>query len=263
MALKQILIYLLIVVTYNLQGQRMAVMGAMDEEIELLKSSLKNKKEIEKNGVTFFTGKINSKKVVLLKAGIGKVNAAYSTAILLANFKVDGLIFTGVAGGLHPDIVPGDIVISDKLVQYDFGELVNGKFETWPTRNLTKKNEKNPLYIEVDSSLFQKSKKIAENIDLQPLNGNTPKFYIGTIATGDTFVSDPEKAKELYSNFNAIATEMEGAAIAQLCTMADLPFIIIRSCSDNANSQAHTDYFKFVKVAAINSAQMVIELLEQ
>jgi adenosylhomocysteine nucleosidase len=263
MVLKRIFSFvILLLIVCKIQGQRVAIMGAMDEEIELLKRELQHKKEIHKNGVTFYTGKLKGQKVVLLKAGIGKVNAAYSTAILTSNFKIEAVIFTGVAGGLHPDIKPGDIVIGDKMIQYDFGQLKEDGFETWPTRNLTQNNGKNPLYLSVDNHLLVGSRKVSNTIKLQPINGSQPKFYVGAIATGDTFVSDPKKAKYLYSNFNALATEMEGAAVAQVCHMLGLPYIIIRSCSDNANTNAHTDYFKFVQIASINSAQMVLALLE-
>ncbi|MBU2996310.1 5'-methylthioadenosine/adenosylhomocysteine nucleosidase [Cellulophaga baltica] len=260
--MKKSLFLIVFFIVCSLQAQRIAIMGAMDEEIELLKEALKNKKEVNKNGVTFYIGKLKKKKVVLLKSGIGKVNAAYSTAILMANFKIEALVFTGVAGGLHPDILPGDIVIADKMVQYDFGQLQDGTFNTWPTRNLVKNNEKNTLYLNVDADLLEASKMLSNSINLKPVNGNSPKFYIGTIATGDTFVSDAIKAKELYTNFNALATEMEGAAVAQLCSMQQIPYVIIRSCSDNANTNAHTDYFKFVKIAAVNSAKMVLGILE-
>lgn len=262
MDLKPILLLILFVVIGKLQGQRIAVMGAMDEEIELLKKELKNIKEVEKSGVRFYKGKLKGQKVVLLKAGVGKVNAAYSTGILVANFKLDALIFTGVAGGLQPEIKPGDIVISDQLIQYDFGELKNGVFEIWQSRNLVQNNKPNELYFKVDPLLLEKSKKASDLVSLKPLNKEVPKFYVGTIATGDTFVSDPEKAQQLYLNFNALATEMEGAAVAQICTMLKVPYIVIRSCSDNANTDAHADYFKFVQVAAVNSAQLVLKILE-
>lgn len=244
-------------------AQRIAIMGAMDDEIELLKASLEHKKEIRKNGITFFTGKLKGQKVVLLKAGIGKTNAAYSTAILTAHFKLKGLIFTGVAGGLHPDIIPGDMVIATKMIQYDFGELKDGNFETWPTRNVAENNKRNTMYLSVDSVLLEKTEGVIGQIKLTPFQDKIPKCYTGVIATGDTFLSDSKKAKELFSNFKALAVEMEGAAVAQICTMLKLPYIIIRSCSDNANSNAHSDYAAFVKVAAGNSAQMVLALLEQ
>lgn len=261
MYLKQFILLIVLCTVSSVNGQYTAIMGAMNKEIELLKKELKNTKEIQKNGVTFFTGELQDKKVVLLKAGIGKVNAAYSTAILIENFDLDILIFTGVAGGLHPDIEPGDIVIADKLVQYDFGKLTPEGFVTWPSKNLAQNNSKNPFYIPVDSILLEQSKKVSQHISLKPLNDNMPKFYVGTIATGDTFVSDSEKAKELHAKFNAIATEMEGAAVAQICSMLEVPFIVIRSCSDNANTEAHTDYLTFVEIAAVNSAQMVLGLL--
>ncbi|WP_159023372.1 5'-methylthioadenosine/adenosylhomocysteine nucleosidase [Formosa sp. L2A11] len=263
MALNRILFCITFFIICTLQAQRIAIMGAMDEEIEYLTQELKNKKEIKKNGVTFFTGELRGKEIVLLKAGIGKVNAAYSTAILTSNFKLSKLIFTGVAGGLAPNISPGDIVISDKIIQYDFGKLQEGKFETWPTRNLALDNKKNPLYFSADTILLEDCEKVSKNMTLKPLNGKVPQILIGTIATGDTFVSDSKKAKELFLEFNALATEMEGAAVAQVCNMLHLPFIIIRCCSDNANTKAHTDYPKFLSVASINSAQMVLQILEE
>ncbi|MGF1559464.1 MAG: 5'-methylthioadenosine/adenosylhomocysteine nucleosidase [Flavobacteriaceae bacterium] len=263
MSLDRIALFLLVLISLNLRSQRLAIMGAMDEEIAILTDSLKNKKELTKGGVTFYKGKLKGKKVIILKAGIGKVNAAYSTAILLDNFKVEGLIFTGVAGGLDPEIKPGDIVIGENLVQYDFGELKNDTFETWPTRNLIKNNARSPLFLPVDKNLLALSTQASASVTLAPIEGHIPKFYVGTIVTGDTFVSDASKAKNLYTDFNALATEMEGAAVAQVSTMLGVPFIVIRSCSDNANSNAHTDYFKFVKIASVNSAQLVLAILER
>ncbi len=262
MGLKKILLFIPILGFWTLSAQRIAIMGAMDEEISMLADSLKNKREIEKDGITFFTGKLKNQKVVLLKAGIGKVNAAYSTAILATNFKLKALLFTGVAGGLAPEINPGDIVIAQNMVQYDFGELKAGVFKTWPTKNVSENNARNALYLPVDPYLLDLFEKTSQHIQLTPLNGNFPRFFIGTIATGDTFLSDTQKAKDLYSQFDALATEMEGAAVAQICTMLKIPYIVVRSCSDNANTQAHTDYFKFVNVAARNSAQLVIAVLE-
>lgn len=263
MSLDRITLFLLVLISLNLRSQRLAIMGAMDEEIAILTDALKNKKELTKGGVTFYKGKLKGKKVIILKAGIGKVNAAYSTAILLDNFKVEGLIFTGVAGGLDPEIKPGDIVIGENLVQYDFGELKNDTFETWPTRNVIKNNARNPLFLPVDKNLLALSTQASASVTLAPIEGHIPKFYVGTIVTGDTFVSDASKAKNLYTDFNALATEMEGAAVAQVSTMLGVPFIVIRSCSDNANSNAHTDYFKFVKIASVNSAQLVLAILER
>jgi adenosylhomocysteine nucleosidase len=262
MSLGRITLVFLVLFSLKLQAQRIAIMGAMDEEITILTDSLKNKKKLTKGGVTFYKGKLKGQKVIILKAGVGKVNAAYSTAILLDNFKVDGLIFTGVAGGLDPEIKPGDIVIGENLVQYDFGELKNDMFETWPTRNLIKNNDPNSLFLPVDKNLLVLSKQASASVTLAPIEASIPKIYVGTIVTGDTFVSATSKAKNLYTDFNALATEMEGAAVAQICTMLEVPFIVIRSCSDNANGDAHTDYFKFVKIASVNSAQLVLAILE-
>ena len=262
MSVNRFILVLLLLVSWKSLAQRIAIMGAMDEEIAILTDSLRNKKKITRGGVTFYKGKLKGRKVIILKAGIGKVNAAYSTAILLNNFKIDALIFTGVAGGLDPAIKPGDIVIGENLVQYDFGALKNAGFETWPTRNLVNNNDPNALYLTADRDLLALSQKASASISLIPIDGSTPSFYVGTIATGDTFVGDVSKAKKLYIEFNAMATEMEGAAVAQVCTMLEVPFIVIRSCSDNANSNAHTDFLKFIKVASVNSAHLVFAILD-
>ncbi|WP_375582360.1 5'-methylthioadenosine/adenosylhomocysteine nucleosidase [Cyclobacterium xiamenense] len=242
-------------------AQRLAIMGAMDPEISILMDALEKPKVTTIGGIDFYTGKLNRKKVVLVKAGIGKVNAAYSTAVLTQNFKLDGLIFTGVAGGLHPDAMPGDIVIGSALVQADFGLLDSEGFTPWNFRNLS--GETHPeLFVYADSSLVQLSLQASELVDFQPVSTRPPRVLQGVISTSDLFVSDPVKANWLYTEFNSLATEMEGAAVAHICRLLELPFVVIRSCSDNANTDASIDFAEFVGPAAANSASLVLGMLE-
>lgn len=241
-------------------AQKIAVVGAMPEEIRLLTEALDKKKIIEKSGVMFYRGKLNGQKIVVLKSGVGKVNAAYATTVLLENFPVEKVIFIGVAGGLHPNSYPGDMVIAETVFQHDYARHLADEYVVNPTRNPTT-NELNPLYFPCDTTLVSLAQKSSLNAELVKVDGRIPKIFSGNIATGDVFVSNSEKAKWLYEEFNALATEMEGAALGQVCFQQNIPFLIIRSCSDNANNQAHTDFGAFMKPAAENSIRVVMGIL--
>ena len=257
---KLTLLLVLFVFLGKAQAQRIAVMGALDAEIKILLDSMTHLKKVTHGGIDFFKGKLKGQKIVLLKAGVGKVNAAYSTAVLTENFDPSLLIFTGVAGGLHPEAMPGDIVIGEKLVQFDFGQIDSTGFSVWPFRKLTGGAHDN-LFIEADADLVTKSVEVANRIKLEPISGREPKVFSGVISTGDIFVSSNEKAAFLYEEFGALATEMEGAAIAHICRTLEIPFVIIRSCSDNANNHARVNFAQFVGPASVNSARIVMGIL--
>ncbi|WP_158587688.1 5'-methylthioadenosine/adenosylhomocysteine nucleosidase [Algoriphagus lacus] len=257
-----ILFVLFVFVSLSIQAQRIAIMGALDQEIAILLDSMKSSKKVSRGGIDFFTGKLKGKKVVILKAGVGKVNASYSTAILTENFSPSVLIFTGVAGGLHPEALPGDIVIGEKLVQFDFGQVDSTGFKVSPFRKLNGGRHEE-LYVEADRELVEKSASAARKIEFVPISNRAPKVFSGVIATGDVFVSNNEKAAWLYEEFNALATEMEGAAIAHICRTLGIPFVIIRSCSDNANNHARVNFNQFVGPASVNSAHLVLGILEE
>lgn len=252
---------LLLLLWFQGYSQRLAIMGAMDQEISILVEAMHKPKLSTIGGIDFYTGKLKGKKVVVLKAGIGKVNAAYSTAVLTQNFTLEGLIFTGVAGGLHPEALPGDIVIGTYLVQVDFGLLNSEGFTPWNFRNLS--GEPHPeLLLSADSSLIQLSLQASKIAEFESISTRDPRIFHGVISTSDLFVSDPVKAKWLYSEFNSLATEMEGAAVAHICRFLEIPFVVIRSCSDNANTDAHVDFNAFVGPAAANSANLVLRMVE-
>lgn len=260
--MKKLIFLLLCFFSLNLQAQRIAIMGALDQEIAILLDSMKSSKKVSRGGIDFYIGKLKGKKVVLLKAGVGKVNASYSTAILTENFSPSFLIFTGVAGGLHPDALPGDIVIGEKLVQFDFGQMDSTGFKVSPFRKLNGGRHEE-LYVEANRDLVEKSTLVAKKIEFVPISNRTPKVFSGVIATGDIFVSNDEKAAWLYEEFDALATEMEGAAIAHICRTLGIPFVIIRSCSDNANNHARVNFNQFVGPASFNSGRLVLGILEE
>jgi adenosylhomocysteine nucleosidase len=256
-----VLFFFLLINVPAAQAQYVAVMGALEQEIDLLLGEMDRKKKVQIGGIDFYKGKIKGIKVVVLKAGVGKVNAAYSTAVLTQNFGIDALIFTGVAGGLHPESLPGDLVIGERLFQHDFGKFDSLGFSVTPYRELTGKHM-TEIYVESDAGLVDRSQNAASNIEFVNVSGRSPKVFSGTIATGDIFVSNPVKALWLYTEFGALATEMEGAAVAHICQTLSIPFVIIRSCSDNANTHARMSFEQFVSPASANSAKLVVEILE-
>jgi adenosylhomocysteine nucleosidase len=240
-------------------GQQIAILGAMPEEIEELELLLKHKKEKTIGGVKFSLGKIGISKVVICKSGVGKVNAAYTTTLLLENFKISKIIFTGVAGGTHPESAPGDIVLATQLFHHDYVWHL-GTPEVRATRNITSGND-NPLFFKSDSLLLKIAKENIKNTKFEIIEGHLPRVFVGTIATGDAFINNADKAKYLFTTFDAYATEMEGAAIAQIAYIRKTPFLIIRSISDNANHNAEVSFDKFVKPAARNAIKVVQEIL--
>lgn len=231
--------------------KRIAIIGAMDSEITNFKGMIENIEEIEIANITYYKGTLCGKNIVLLKSGIGKVNAAIATTIAIERFNVDKIIFTGVAGSGNPNYDISDIVISKDLIEHDFdtSDLDGDELTV-----LVKGYDKN--YYPADNYLIELAKESAQKVITEN------KVYIDTIATGDQFVGDNEKVKKIHSKFKAGAIEMEGAAVAHAALMYKIPFVVIRSLSDKADSDAIVDFPKFVVKSAQNSMKIVVEMLE-
>ncbi|MEI0604406.1 5'-methylthioadenosine/adenosylhomocysteine nucleosidase [Brachyspira alvinipulli] len=231
--------------------KRIAIIGAMDSEITNFKGMIENIEEIEIANIIYYKGTLCGKNIVLLKSGIGKVNAAIATTIAIERFNVEKIIFTGVAGSGNPDYDISDIVISKDLIEHDFDtSALDGDELTV----LVKGYDKN--YYPADNSLIQLAKESAQKV----ITDN--KVYVDTIATGDQFVGDNNKVKQIHNKFKAGAIEMEGAAVAHAALMYKVPFVVIRSLSDKADSDAVVDFPKFVVKSAQNSMKIVVEMLE-
>lgn len=230
--------------------KRIAIIGAMDYEIDNFKNMIENLEEIEIANITYYKGKLCGKDIVLLKSGIGKVNAAIATTIAIEKFNVEKIIFTGVAGSGNPDYDISDIVISKNLIEHDFDtSALDGDELTVLVKGY------NDNYYPADNSLIEIAKTAAQKV----ITDN--KVYVDTIATGDQFVGDNNKVKQIHNKFKAGAIEMEGASVAHAALMFKVPFVVIRSLSDKADSDAVTDFPKFVAKAAENSKKIVIEML--
>ncbi|SKA76954.1 adenosylhomocysteine nucleosidase [Clostridium sp. USBA 49] len=224
------------------------IIGAMEEEIEVLIKEIKLETKKIKAQMEFNCGILCGKKVVIVKSGIGKVNAAICTQILIDDFGVDNIINVGIAGGIGKNIFPGDVVIADSLVQHDIDTSVFGdKIGQIPRLDT--------FDFKCDLNLVKKAKECCKFLK----NANT---YIGRIVTGDQFIADINKIKWLNDEFEALACEMEGGSIAQACYLNNVPFVVIRSISDNANNGARMDYDKFKYIAVENSTNIIKNMLE-
>lgn len=219
------------------------IIAAMNEEVAAIKKIM-DKVSVKKiYNLEIITGTINKKEVVLVKCGVGKVNAARTTQILIDNFNLEYIINVGTAGSLNENIEIGDIVIGEKLVEHDV-DITAGGHEKGYITNIGK-------YFYSDQNLINKSKMIIENMN------EDFKAVIGLIATGDVFVQDIKIKDEIKKEFNADCTEMEGAAIAQVCTLDNVPFIVIRSISDKPNGKNAIDFEKYLELACERYAKFI------
>jgi adenosylhomocysteine nucleosidase len=193
---------------------------------------------------------LEGKEIVLVEGGIGKVNSSVCTTLLIDRFKIDQLIFTGVAGGTNPNIEVGDIVISNELIEHDFDCTAFGM--------------KHGEIPRMDTSIFKADKKLIKIAEKSALElFDKENIYTGRIVSGDLFVAEPKKINWLRETFNSECTEMEGAAVAHVCHLFKTPFVIIRSISDKANDDAKTDFQEFVKLAAKNSKNLIVEMMKR
>lgn len=225
---------------------RIGIIGAMSEEVQGFKKIMKNVEEEKIGTFTFYTGIMHDQDIVLLETGIGKVNAAIGATLMIEAFDVEEIIFTGVAGGVNPDLDLGDVVISKDLIQHDFDTSAFG--------------DKLGVIPRMESSIFEADDELIELAEKagKKLKG---KVIVGRVLSGDQFIASPEKIAFLRKEFNGECTEMEGAAVGHVCQVLDVPFVVIRTMSDKANSDAHTDYATFMKIAAENSITLVNEML--
>ena len=225
----------------------LGIIGAMDEELEILLRDMDLKEQKQIANMTFNRGTLWNNEVVAVVCGIGKVNAAICTQILASNFNVDRIINVGVAGGISKDIYPGDIVIGDNLVEHDMDTTAFGDAHGQIPRLDT-------FDFKCDRDLIDIAKKACAKLD----HINT---FVGRIVSGDVFVANIEKIKWLEAEFAALSCEMEGASIAHTCYLNKIPFVVIRSISDNANNGAHMDFEKFTPIAVKNSTAILKEML--
>lgn len=222
------------------------IICAMEEEIKELRAQLTNANEENIANMIFYSGQINDHEVVLVRAGIGKVQAGVTTAFLIENFKVDAVINSGSAGGIGTGLAVGDLVLSTGVAYHDASATVFG----YKPGQLPQQ----PQIFEADQELLQAVSEAASQAGLQ--------VKPGLIVTGDQFVSSQAQIaaiKEIYPQ--ALCCEMEGAAVAQVAYQFDKPFLIVRAMSDVGDEDAGQSFDEFIIDAGKKSAQMILNLL--
>ena len=225
------------------------IIVATDEELIETKNIMDSFEEKNVFELTFIKGKISNKKVIAVKCGIGKVNAARTTQILIDKFDVDKIINIGAAGGVNPDLKIQDIVIGERLVQYDFDVSSSGDYEKGEIQGVGK-------YIKSDYELINVCRRVLEKRIEKDVN-----VIIGTIATADIFCSDPEDARKAREEFEADCVEMEGASVAQVCYLDKVPFLVIRGISDTPDGENEMEYYTYCHIAAKRAADLLQDLL--
>lgn len=224
------------------------IIGAMEEEVSILKHKLVNLNEIEVAHVKFYRGQLNNKDVVLTQSGIGKVNAAISTTLLIEKFKPTLIINTGSAGALDDSLSVGDILISNNVMYHDADATAFG-YDIGQIPQM-------PAQFEANQQLLQLTEKVVKQQNL------TAK--IGQIVSGDSFIGSSEQRLKIKRQFSkAMAVEMEATAIAQTCYQFNLPFIVTRAVSDLANGEAEMSFEEFLGKAAQSSSKIVEQLVNE
>ncbi|MGN0291464.1 MAG: 5'-methylthioadenosine/adenosylhomocysteine nucleosidase [Lachnospiraceae bacterium] len=225
----------------------LGIIGAMDEEVAKIKEHMTDVEVETKASMDFYKGRLNGKEAVVVRSGIGKVNAAICTQILADDFRVDAVINTGIAGSLNKDINIGDIVLSTDTLEHDMDAVSFG----YPLGQIPR----------MDTLSFTADKHL-RSVALVACKKVLPSVtaFEGRIVSGDQFISSKEKKDWLIENFGGYCTEMEGAAIAHAAYLNKIPFLIIRAISDKADDSASMDYPAFEAMAIKNSVTLILEM---
>ena len=228
----------------------LGIIGAMEIEVNRIKEQREDVSVTDKAGMSFFEGKWNGNDVVVVRSGIGKVNAAVCAQILVDTFHADAIINTGIAGSLKNEINIGDIVLSTDAIQHDMDAQGFGYAPgVIPQMEVSD--------FQADEKLIELAKKCCAEVcpDIQ--------VFTGRVVSGDQFISDKKKKEWLSSQFEGLCAEMEGAAIAQAAYLNHVPFLIIRAISDKADDSATMDYPEFEAMAAENSVKLLADIVRQ
>jgi adenosylhomocysteine nucleosidase len=224
---------------------------ALDAEVEGIKQLMLNKTEAVFAKIPYAKGEIFGQEVVCCECGVGKVNAAMSAQIMIDRYHPDLIINSGIAGSLSKEIRIGDLVIADDCVQHDMDGAELGD----PLGQI-QFNDELRTYLPADTAIADMLEKACAAIP------DTAVFR-GRIASGDVFIASRDRRKRIADTFNAIACEMEGAAIAAVCHNYDIPFVVIRCMSDKADGEAHDTYENMADLAADQSSRVVLRMLNE
>lgn len=228
---------------------KLGIIGAMQVEVEILLSCLKNKKETSVAGSAFYEGTLEGLEVAIVQCGVGKVNAAICAQILCDCFGVTHLVNTGIAGSLDAKLDIGDLLISKDAMYHDF-DCVHFGYEMGKVPGM------DVVAFPADTAMIQLASQAAEAV-------HPGHVTVGRVASGDLFVAEKTAKDRIIATTQGLCTEMEGAAIAQTAYRNGVPFVILRAISDKADNSAEMDYPTFERIAAHRCAQVTQHLAKQ
>ena len=228
----------------------LAFIGAMEEEVAGIRSALSDTVTREYAGLSFTEGSYEGNRCVIVRAGVGKVNAALCAQALIDHYEVSGVVNTGIAGSLNPRIHIGDIVLSTDAVEHD----MDATGFDYPAGQIPRMDT---FSFPADPALRSMARAAAASLPHQV------SLHEGRVLTGDQFISSHEKKDFLIRTFSGDCCEMEGGAIAHVCWLNRIPFLIVRAISDNADNSADTDYGTFERQAIENSIALSLALIRE
>lgn len=240
---------------YNIQRRGVLIMkcigiiGAMEQEVAKIKEKMQDVTITSRARMDFYEGTLEGKKVVVVRSGIGKVNAGMCTQILADVFGVEAVINTGIAGSLNNDVNIGDIVLSTDVLHHDMDAIGFG----YKKGQIPQMDEFSFLLMKNFVNWLQKYVKVNPEISV----------FEGRICSGDQFISDKSVKDAIISEFGGFAVEMEGAAIGQAAYLNHIPFLVVRAISDKADGSAHMDYAEFEMAAIEHSVKLTVRMIQE
>lgn len=243
------------------------IVCAIEPELLHLKNELTDRTATVVGHAQFDAGELDGHRVVLVGAGMGKVNTAVVATVLADRFDCRAVVFSGVAGGLDPNLNIGDIVIADRAVQHDAGVIADSGLQAYQPGHVPFINPTERYGYPIDPALLDRVQKRLADFTLPALpataggRGRPPRIGYGTVLTGDQFVHSDVTRDRLFREFGGHAVEMEGGALAQVCEAFGIPWLVIRALSDLAGQESQFDFTAFVEHVAAGSANIVRRLL--
>ena len=228
----------------------LGIIGAMDDEVARLKDMISGLHIVQRAGMEFYKGQIHERDVVVVKCGVGKVNAAMCTQSMIDIFDVDAIINTGIAGSLDADIDIGDIVLATDTVEHDMDVAALGYAPG--------------VIPDTETSIFDTDKRLIEIAQAATETaGLDVKVFTGRVVSGDQFISSKNKKEWLVSEFGGRCAEMEGASIGHVAVLNKVPYLVVRAISDKADDSAKMDYPSFAAKAIDNSVKLMTEIINR
>lgn len=226
------------------EKKKIGIIGAMAMETEALVAALEHRETERISGIDFYQGELCGVPCVVAQSGVGKVNAAVCAQTMILKYAPSLVVNTGAAGGVGPEIRIGDLVVASACVQHDMDTTALGE-------------EPGSLSIAGEMLVEIPCDGAAASVLEEAARSLYGHVHRGVVATGDLFVADPEKNREIGRVFSAKATEMEGGSIAQVCCMNQVPCAVLRAISDNADDSGKVNFLEFARMASEKSAALL------